>query len=281
MKRAIYINANQGYDRFQSELTWARDAGFLAVGISVEGLGYKANAEETVKRCRALLDEYGMICTQTHLQVYGLECSSVNIPELDACINREIALSAMLGAPACVYHPRTAMSYNYDRELSYKHNCEAFKPFLATAEKSDILFAVEYCPIHPDCPHYRFYASDPDDLCELVDTFQGAPIGVCWDTGHANLMSFDQARAIKKLGARIVCTHVSNNFRERDWHLLPFYGWLDWKSVMAAFREIGYDRDLTLEVRMPDDDRLYPSFFRLAFDSVTILADMLSDNATK
>jgi hypothetical protein len=50
---------------------------------------------------------------------------------------------------------------------------------------------------------------------------------------------------------------------------------------MAAFREIGYDRDLTLEVRMPDDDRLYPSFFRLAFDSVTILADMLSDNATK
>ena len=281
MNRSIYIHATAGFDRFKQELTWARDAGFKSVAVAVEGLGKSPDMEDVIKRCRALLDEYGMACSQTHLDCYSpLTCSTVTDPAVDESIRRGVVATALLGAPVGVYHPRTAISHGYDWRLSYEHNREALKPLLDTAIKENVLVAVENIPIFPDCPQHRFYSSDPDDLCELVDSFGFAPIGVCWDTGHANLMSFDQPKVVRQLGRRIICTHVASNFKEQDWHLLPLYGYLDWQKLMAAFRDIGYRGDLALELRTVDD-RAAANFYRLAFDSVTILADILSGKCEK
>lgn len=281
MNRAIYIHANHGFDRFKQELTWARDAGFLSVAIAVEGLGRSATMADEIKRCRELLDAYNMKCTQTHLDCYDpLACSTKTNPDTDASIKNGLVATALLGAPVGVYHPRTAISLGYDWRVSYEHNREALKPLVETAVKENVMVAVENIPIFPDCPQHRFYSSDPDDLCELVDSFGFAPIGVCWDTGHANLMSFDQPKVVRQLGKRIICTHVASNFKEQDWHLLPLYGYLDFPKLMAAFRDIGYKGDLALELRTVDD-RAAANFYRLAFDSVTILADMLSGKCDK
>ncbi len=281
MNRAIYIHANLGIDRFRQELIWARDAGFRTVAVAVEGLGRDPDMVEKIKRCRALLDEYEMQCSQTHLDCYDpLTCSTVIDPETDASILHGVTATALLGAPVGVYHPRTAISKGYDWRLSYEHNREALKPLLDAAVKQNVLIAVENIPIFPDCPQHRFYSSDPDDLCELVDSFGFAPIGICWDTGHANLMSFDQPKVVRQLGRRIICTHISSNFKEQDWHLLPLYGYLDFPKLMAAFRDIGYRGDLALELRTVDD-RAMADFHRLAFDSVTILADLLAGKCEK
>ena len=43
------------------------------------------------------------------------------------------------------------------------------------------------------------------------------------------------------------CTHVHDNFGETDSHTLPFYGKVDWESVMKALAEIGYKGDLNYE----------------------------------
>ncbi|MBQ8908085.1 MAG: sugar phosphate isomerase/epimerase [Clostridia bacterium] len=280
MNRAIYVHASS-FERFKAELTFARDAGFRAVGVDVGPLGHKEEGLDLIKRCRLLMDEYGMVATQTHLDCYDpLLCSTVTDPERDASIRYGLRLTAALGAKAGVYHPRTAITKGYDWRISYEHNREALKPLLETAAKEGVAVAVENIPIFPDCPQHRFYSSDPDDLCELVDSFKDAPIGICWDTGHANLMSFDQPKVVRQLGSRIICTHVSSNFKEQDWHLLPLYGYLDWPKLMAAFRDIGYKSDLTLELRQVDV-RAAASFNRLAFDAVTILADILSGKQEK
>lgn len=281
MDRAIYIHAGSGYERFKRELSWAENAGFHAVGIEVGRIGMDEGGYDVIRRCRALLDEKGMLCTQTHLDCYDpLCCGTVTNPATEESIRRGLELTAILGAPVGVYHPRTAITKGYDFRLSYEHNREALKPLLETAVKENVLVAVENIPIFPDCPQHRFYSSDPDDLCELVDSFGFAPIGICWDTGHANLMSFDQPKVVRQLGSRIICTHISSNFKEQDWHLLPLYGYQDFPKLMAAFRDIGYKRDLTLELRSVDD-RAAENFYRLAFDSVTILADLLAGGCEK
>lgn len=281
MNRAIYIHAGGGFDRFRQELSWAEKAGFRAVGIEVGNIGMDEGGYDVIRRCRELMEEKGMVCSQTHLHCYvPLCCSTVVKPETEESIRRGIELTAILGAPTAVYHPRTAISKGYDWRLSFEHNREALKPLLETAVKENVLIAVENIPVFPDCPQHRFYSSDPDDLCELVDSFGFAPIGVCWDTGHANLMSFDQPKVVRQLGRRIICTHISSNFKEQDWHLLPIYGYLDFPKLMAAFRDIGYNRDLTLELRSVDD-RAAESFYRLAFDSVTIIADLLAGRCEK
>jgi len=280
MKEAIYLPFGD-LDRFKRHASLVRDAGFSAVGVDLWGMPLDANATEAVKPYRAVLDECGLACTQTHLPCYDpLVCSTVVDPARESIIRASVSASVLLGAPVCVYHPRTAISKGYDWRLSYEHNREALKPILETAVKENVLVAVENIPVFPDCPQHRFYSSDPDDLCELVDSFGFAPIGVCWDTGHANLMSFDQPKVVRQLGRRILCTHISSNFKEQDWHLLPLYGYLDFPKLMAAFRDIGYDRDLTLELRAVDD-RAAASFYRLAFDSVTILADLLAGKCEK
>jgi sugar phosphate isomerase/epimerase len=96
-------------------------------------------------------------------------------------------------------------------------------------------------------PIIPFYCSDYGDLVELVDYFNDPDMQICWDTGHANLMRFDQATALKYIGNRLKCTHIHNNFHRDDEHLTVDQGDIPWQKVMKALKEIGYDGPLTLE----------------------------------
>ena len=42
-------------------------------------------------------------------------------------------------------------------------------------------------------------------------------------------------------------THIADNHGEHDEHLLPFYGTIDWNSVVHALKETDYQGDLTYE----------------------------------
>ena len=55
-------------------------------------------------------------------------------------------------------------------------------------------------------PAMPFYSSGYEELPNLVDCFNDDNMVVCWDTGHANLMCFNQGNAIRFMGKRIKCT---------------------------------------------------------------------------
>ena len=115
-----------------------------------------------------------------------------------------------------------------------------------------------------------------DDLCKIVDAFKSDKIAVCWDTSHANLMPFDQADVIRKLGKRIVQTHLGSNYKERDDHALPIFGNVNWKNVMGAFNDIGYRYELNLEA-VPVEKTFVPTYMKLAFESVTMLKEIFEE----
>ena len=78
-----------------------------------------------------------------------------------------------------------------------------------------------------------FYTSEYRDLIALADSFQSDKIGVCWDFGHANLMYWDQAKAIREVSSRIKCTHIHNNYKWDDNHQAPDIGNIEWPKVMS------------------------------------------------
>jgi sugar phosphate isomerase/epimerase len=83
-------------------------------------------------------------------------------------------------------------------------------------------------------------------LCEKASPY--GKVGVCWDTGHANLSDgIDQAESIRRLGAWLKCLHVYDNHGVTDEHILPMMGTIEWRSIMAALREINYEGYYTLE----------------------------------
>lgn len=95
-----------------------------------------------------------------------------------------------------------------------------------------------------------------DSLCEAHDILksEGYLIGICYDTGHANVAGLDQRDTLLQIGDRLKMLHVHDNFG-KDQHQAPFCGTIDWTSVMEGLAEINYTGDFNYEVnptRIPE-----------------------------
>jgi sugar phosphate isomerase/epimerase len=70
-------------------------------------------------------------------------------------------------------------------------------------------------------------------------------VRVCADLFHMNIEEDDLAAAIRAAGPRIAHVHVDDTNR-----LQPGTGHMDFATVFAALRDIGYDDWLTFECRL-------------------------------
>ena len=68
------------------------------------------------------------------------------------------------------------------------------------------------------------------------------------DVGHAFLLG-DTAEAIETASDYLITTHLHDNGGQRDDHLVPFQGTIDWAATIMAFEKIGYDGVLMFEVK--------------------------------
>jgi len=73
----------------------------------------------------------------------------------------------------------------------------------------------------------------PERLKELLQALHYPDLGVCFDTGHAHMMSTVH-QALGVLADRICSTHVHDNQRDRDSHLWPGQGTIDWNETMQS-----------------------------------------------
>jgi sugar phosphate isomerase/epimerase len=89
--------------------------------------------------------------------------------------------------------------------------------------------------------------STPERLMEVLRIGHFEDIGVCFDLGHAHLLdgvepSFDRLRD------RIRSTHVHDNQRDRDAHLWPGAGNIDWDVAMRLLRTAPQVPALLMEI---------------------------------
>jgi sugar phosphate isomerase/epimerase len=89
--------------------------------------------------------------------------------------------------------------------------------------------------------------STPDRLVELIHTSHFPDVGVCFDIGHAHIMS-DVSQAFEILKDHIRSTHVHDNNKDRDSHLWPGKGSIDWKQAMELLRSAPHKPPLLLEI---------------------------------
>jgi sugar phosphate isomerase/epimerase len=115
----------------------------------------------------------------------------------------------------------------------------SLEAIVEAASVSDVRVAVEVIPNQ---------LSDSATLVQLIeDELEGMDIGICLDYGHAHLMG-DLGDAIETLSGHLWTTHVHDNRGQRDEHLVPFAGTIDWDSAMMETQKIGYDDVLMFEV---------------------------------
>lgn len=259
MQKAVQIAYN---DLFEKKCDYAKEAGFNYIAVNFYGMIGKSEEEwnKAVDRIIHVLEKDNLECVQTHPYYYDLRLSSEIIEqECECAIKNAIIASGRIGAKWCTLHPRSSVSSGFWVSKSFKDNKKTFEEYLDIAVKHKTGIAAENLAIFNDViPAMPFYSSGYEELFELVDSFKDDNIGICWDTGHANLMHFNQADAIKFLGKKIKCTHIHNNYQKEDSHFPPDNGNIDWNDVMGAFASIGYDGPLTLEIhcKYPTEDFL-------------------------
>jgi sugar phosphate isomerase/epimerase len=89
--------------------------------------------------------------------------------------------------------------------------------------------------------------STPEGLVELLRTARFTDIGVCFDVGHAH-MAPGITHAFETLKDLIRTTHVHDNDQQRDAHLWPGKGTIDWKQTMELLRNAPHVPALVLEI---------------------------------
>lgn len=161
---------------------------------------------------------------------------------------RAVRVSAILGVKWAVVHPVTeTQKAEYSLEADLQANKEAFSAVLEQAEKEKVGIAFENMT---DGGSRRRFGSTARELLALMDLFQGAAVGICWDTGHAHRVYTDQIPPLRLVAPYLRATHIDDNFGEEDLHLLPFLGTVPWERVMKALAELGYQGDLIYEIRL-------------------------------
>jgi sugar phosphate isomerase/epimerase len=87
----------------------------------------------------------------------------------------------------------------------------------------------------------------PERLKELLHALHYPDLGVCFDTGHAHLMSTVH-QALGVLEDRVCSTHVHDNQGDRDSHLWPGQGKIDWSHTMQSLASAPQAPAVLLEV---------------------------------
>jgi sugar phosphate isomerase/epimerase len=97
--------------------------------------------------------------------------------------------------------------------------------------------------------------STPEKLLDLLHAGRFDDIGVCFDVGHAHIMS-SVPQAFGVLRERIRSTHVHDNHKDRDSHLWPRDGNIDWKETMELLRKAPHVPPLLLEIEGVEGEKV-------------------------
>lgn len=72
-------------------------------------------------------------------------------------------------------------------------------------------------------------------------------VGICLDSGHLHA-HFKDELPFEEFKDKIFCVHLHDNMGEKDQHLIPFEGTIDWTWLLTKLKECNYKGPVTLEL---------------------------------
>ena len=153
-------------------------------------------------------------------------------------IRHAMERAAAAGAKAGILHPTTSrepVDVN-GFERSFTQMAASMRELLREAERVDLMLAVENLPPVAG----RRYGSLPDHFRRFAGELAHSHLCFCLDTGHA-LMAAGHDGTIElmdAMGERLRAFHLSDTPGDRDLHLAPGHGAVDFPRVFAHARSL-------------------------------------------
>jgi len=210
-------------------LEFLKEAGFEAIEYS-HALHWN---DEQVGAVRVMTAEIGLLPWSLHAWVGGDVLTEEGRRSTGRRLSHAAHVAVGLGVGIVVHHTNGESLAGDGRE-----RLQVEAELLDRAHKHGMRFAVETMSAMAQMEY----------LLALMELLDLDVAGINVDTGHSNLGDLGAARAIRLAGDRLITTHLQDNHGQRDDHLPPGDGQIDWDDVVAALGEIAYRGCLMLEL---------------------------------
>jgi len=182
------------------------------------------------------INDSGIICQDVH----GTSTTQYRIDSLESeyrecyskLLENRIKLCSELGGDCVVVHPPRTVDGKLDLKL--KSAIEALRDIQKLCRDLGIRLAVENC-----------YKGDEFFLKGFLDAFEPEFLGICFDSGHANILG--NVDEVFNHRERLLATHLHDNKGDLGSHQPPFWGTVNWGNVINLIRTSGYRKPLNLE----------------------------------
>jgi sugar phosphate isomerase/epimerase len=166
-------------------------------------------------------------------------------------MERAIRLTPVFGARYLIIHPDMPFGWDDEPEpaFSWQTNLDLFRTMLPIAEEEGVILCIENMPM-------RAHAiSRTQRMYEFVQTINHPNLGMCLDTGHANVFADDCGDMVRLIAPVLKTLHVHDNMGDKDSHLPPYKGTINWERFTSALREIGFAGVLSIEATLAVRDK--------------------------
>ena len=290
MKISISLECGirMGKENVREVAALVRSAGFDGIDLSMDrdiSVPFCKKEWETAVLAHAeAAKEQGLEILQCHLPFWP---GHVDLPGDGTCEAFEaellpqytaaLELCEKIGCKTAVMHPFISLD---SRTLTMEGNVRLLRKLLPVMERCGVRVALENVYASRQGYYLRCAVSDAPGLLELVDRIDSPWVGVCMDTGHANIFGINSAVMARQRGTRLIALHVNGN-AGKDEHVIPYTmsDWcelMDYHALSQALKEIGYAGSYNLEVAVGHSS---PAAAAAYYQYAAAIARSLADEA--
>ena len=132
-----------------------------------------------------------------------------------------------------------------DWQRGWEEFVETTRRVVGIVEDAGLRYAME--------PHPYRYVSNADGMLRLLDHVPSPKLGINYDPSHTFPCGDLPNMAVYRLGSRVFHCHFSDNDALTNAHWRPGMGKIDWRAMLQALRDVGFDGTLSIELEdVPD-----------------------------
>ncbi len=195
-------------------------------------------------------EQTGVIIYSLHLPYYPFETNDISTLDDDIRVmsvglhKGYIQQGADAGIKIFVLHPSAEPIPDIERQRRLEQAKKSIDQLCDFARDLDVYIAIEDLP--------RTCLGNTSEDINYLTSHPHAR--VCLDTNH--LLTEDVGEFVRKVGSKIITTHISDFDTKNERHWQPGEGVIDWVDVMDALDEVGYAGPLMYEVRFVAPDTI-------------------------
>ncbi len=165
-------------------------------------------------------------------------------------IKRSLWATSVLGCKNWVLHPIMPCGISErgteEAKITLDVNLEFMRRVVDVAKGYGITVCFENMPMRD------LSIATPYEILDFVRLINDDNFKICLDTGHVvTFPELSVGQCVRDLGNEIRAFHIHDSFPDRDLHLLPYFGTIDWEDFSKALKEINFNGGICLETAPP------------------------------